>query len=129
MAQRARGRPRGGAKQASLTETVTIRLDPRLRYLTALGARKQRRTVSAFIHWATEQVVADTTITVLDVNSGTKTILPLAELWDSEEGERLARLARTAPVLLTYEEELIWKRQQEGRMYGETEPRGDAADC
>ena len=42
---------RGGSK-LNRTETVTIRLDPKLRYLTELAARKQRRTVSSFIEWA-----------------------------------------------------------------------------
>src|SRR4051795_7355266 len=48
---------RGGGGKLARSETVTIRLDPKLRYLTELAARKQRRTVSSFIEWAIESAL------------------------------------------------------------------------
>ena len=46
---------KGGGGKLARSETVTVRLDPKLRYLAELAARKQRRTVSSFIEWAVEQ--------------------------------------------------------------------------
>jgi hypothetical protein len=34
-----------------------VRLDPKLRYLAELAARKQRRTVSSFIEWTIEEAL------------------------------------------------------------------------
>src|SRR5688572_20503606 len=42
---------KGGAK-LNRSETVTVRLDPKLNYLCELAARAQRRTKSSFIEWA-----------------------------------------------------------------------------
>ena len=44
---------KGGSKLAR-SETVTVRLDPKLRYLAELAARKQRRSLSSYIEWAVE---------------------------------------------------------------------------
>jgi predicted transcriptional regulator len=41
------------------SETVTIRLDPRMKYLAEMAGRAQRRTKSSFIEWAIEQAVAE----------------------------------------------------------------------
>ena len=39
------------------SETVTVRLDPRLNYLAELAGRAQRRTKSSFIEWAVQEAV------------------------------------------------------------------------
>lgn len=41
------------------SETVTVRLDPRLNYLTELAGRAQRRTKSSFIEWAIKEAIRD----------------------------------------------------------------------
>lgn len=54
--------PRQSAKVGSKlnrSETVTIRLDPRLNYLTDLAARCQRRTKSSFIEWVIKETLKD----------------------------------------------------------------------
>ncbi len=43
----------------SRTETVTVRLDPRLNYLCELAGRAQRRTKSGFIEWAVQRAIKD----------------------------------------------------------------------
>ena len=43
----------GGTPKRS--EVVTVRLDPKLKYLAELAARKHRRPLSSFIEWAVEQ--------------------------------------------------------------------------
>lgn len=41
------------------SETVTVRLDPRLNYLAELAGRAQRRTKSSFIEWAVQQAIKE----------------------------------------------------------------------
>jgi len=112
MEKRARGRPSGGGSKLNRTETVTIRLDPKLRYLTELAARRQRRTVSSFIEWAIEHALPAVR---LEEGPPEVTDLDLASviLWDPDEADRLAKLALYYPGLLTYEEEVLWKLIQE----------------
>jgi hypothetical protein len=100
----------GGGKLAR-SETVTVRLDPKLRYLAELAALKQRRTVSSFIEWAIEDTLSreciqesanlnDRDITFSDVAS---------ELWDVDDADRFVKLALNYPDLLTHEEQKRWK--------------------
>lgn len=97
----------GGAKLAR-SETVTVRLDPKLRYLAGLAASKQRRTLSSYIEWAVE----DSLKRVALRGNGDKhvTVADMAEkLWDVDEGERFVRLAFRYPELLNHEDEKLWK--------------------
>src|SRR5215467_4773736 len=104
MEKRARGRPRGGGSKLNRTETVTIRLDPKLRYLTELAARKQRRTVSSFIEWAIEQALSHVEL------DDEKTVAQEAGiLWDTDEAYRVSKLGLRYPALLTYDEQVLWK--------------------
>ena len=113
MEKRARGRPSGGGSKLQRTETVTLRLDPRLRYLTELAARRQRRTVSSFIEWAIEQALSlvmlpgDTSSGHIDLEHAS------ALLWDPDEADRLVKLGLYYPDLLTYDEQVLWKLIQE----------------
>ncbi|MGF6470143.1 hypothetical protein [Paraburkholderia youngii] len=103
------------------SEVVTVRFDPRLRYLVELAARKQRRTVSSFLEWAAEQAINEVTIGTKvfedepgfprteDVSAGDWADL----LWDVDRPDRLAKLGQHFPELLTYDEQIIWKRIQE----------------
>lgn len=96
----------------SRTETVTVRFDPRLRYLAELAARKQRRTLSSFIEWSVEEIINKTIIYEGTGHNGdeTRTFAEEADrLWDVDEVERLARLAILHPELLTYDEQKVWK--------------------
>ena len=97
----------GGGK-LNRTQTVTLRLDPRLRYLTELAARTQRRTTSGFIEWAIEQ-----SLDQVVVRSGDDCNTTLAgeafELWDVDEADRFIKLATRYPYLLSHEEQIAWK--------------------
>ena len=98
---------RGGGGKLSRSETVTVRLDPKLNYLCELAARAQRRTKSSFIEWAIDNALKYVPI---PANTNAETIASQSEaLWDVEEADRLAQLAFVAPVLMTHEEQLVWK--------------------
>ncbi len=107
---------RGGGGKLTRTETVTVRLDPKLRYLAELAARKQRRTLSSYIEWAIEDSLKSV---VLHLASGYNNDESLsvadeaARLWDVDEAERFVRLAINYPDLLTHQDQEIWKLVQD----------------
>ena len=102
-------RRRGGGGRLSRTETVTVRLDPKLRYLAELAARKQRRTVSSFVEWAIEESLKHTYLGD-GADFGSKSIASQsAELWDVDEPDRFAKLALRYPEMLTHDEQVLWK--------------------
>lgn len=101
-------RKTGGGK-LSRSEVITVRLDPKLRYMAELAARMQRRTLSSFIEWAIER-------TLSAINSSpnselnTQTLWEEADnLWDVDEADRLANLALRHPEWLTHDEQILWK--------------------
>lgn len=99
---------KGGGKLVR-TETVTVRLDPKLRYLAELAARKQRRTLSSFIEWAIEQSLES--VSLKDVKNGEPSDLSMIadSLWSVGPPERLLKLALKCPELLNYKEQRMWK--------------------
>ncbi len=108
-----RKRQKGGAR-LQRSETVTVRLDPKLRYLAELGARKQRRTLSSFIEWAIEQSLQQVVVEEgWDQHTKKTYQLSLAhsasDLWDVGEEERFIKLATHYPDLLTHDEQVLWK--------------------
>jgi hypothetical protein len=101
---------KGGGK-LNRTQTVTMRLDPRLRYLTDLAARTQRRTTSGFIEWAIELALSE--IVLKDSEGPGYPPITLTDesnlLWDIDESDRFAKLAIYYPNLLTHDEQVLWK--------------------
>lgn len=100
-------RKKGGGK-LTRSETVTVRLDPRLRYLSELAARSQRRTLSSYIEWTLQQSLDD----VVPKNFSWEEDITLAEraeyLWHVEPADRLVRLAFQHSHLLNFEEANQW---------------------
>jgi hypothetical protein len=102
---------RGGVSKLARTETVTVRLDSKLRYLAELAARVQRRTVSSFIEWAIQASLAQ--VKFSDTKDGTRSVADESEnLWDVDEADRFVKLAFHHPNLMTYEEQVLWKTIQ-----------------
>jgi hypothetical protein len=96
------------------TEVVSIRLDPKLKYLAELCARKQRRTLSSYIEWAIERSLSE--VMIDDDWQGIGLSVAEAEkkyhLWDVDEPDRLVQLATKYPELLTLDEQVLWKTVQ-----------------
>lgn len=114
-------RPDGKRK----SEIVTVRLDPKLKYLAELAARRHRRTLSSYIEWAIEDSLSRVHLTY-DVGHGIASVADRAsDLWDVDEPDRFAKLALSYPDLLDHEEQRIWKLIREcgylwrGRRRGE----------
>jgi hypothetical protein len=105
-------RKKGGGSKLSRSETVTVRLDPKLRYLAELASRKQRRTLSSFIEWAIEDSLSRVNIYEGNGYNGDNNI-SIAEqasfLWDVDDADRFVNLALKYDYLLTHEEQVLWK--------------------
>ena len=98
--------------RAARSETVTVRLDPKLRYLAELAARKQRRTLSSFVEWAIEHALND--VELIDTLGHGVSIGSQAEaLWDVDEADRFADLALRYPDMLNHVEQVVWKTLRE----------------
>ena len=106
-------RKKGGGAKLSRSETVTVRLDPKLRYLADLAARKQRRTLSSFIEWSIEESLDVLSLNREDSTHGEKISHVANRLWSVNEAERFLRLAILYPELLSHEEQLIWQALQD----------------
>jgi hypothetical protein len=95
----------GGGK-LSRSETVTVRLDPKLRYLAELAARRSRRTLSSYVEW----VIAESLNRVeLSPTEDQSLADEASTLWDVDEADRFVKLAFRHPELLTHEEQVRWK--------------------
>lgn len=116
---------KGGGGKLNRSETVTVRLDPKLRYLAELAARRQRRTLSSYIEWAVEESLGSITEGPgEDEGESLKTLAD--ELWDVDEADRLLLLVRNAPAFMTVDEQRIWKVTRESPyfLYGERDQHG-----
>lgn len=94
------------------SKVVGVRLDPKLRYLAEIAARKQRRTISSFIEWAIEDSLGRIELYHGSGYNGDYSVTleqEISRLWDVDEAERFARLAILYPELLTTEEQEHWK--------------------
>jgi hypothetical protein len=104
----------GGAK-LNRSETVTVRLDPKLNYLCELAARSQRRTKSSFIEWAVAEALSSVQLPEvterIDFDEFRSVNLKerASQLWQIDEADRVVALALNAPALLTHEEQIVWK--------------------
>ena len=108
------GRIKRSDGAAKRSEVVTVRLDPKLKYLAELAARKHRRPLSSFIEWAVEESLSK--VVLKESNAGSISVADaerMLNLWDLDEPDRIVRLAINFPDLLTLEEQMIWKLVRE----------------
>lgn len=109
---------KGGGGRLTRSETVTVRLDPKVRYLAELAARKHRRTLSSFIEYAVEQSLEKVVLKeygYFDNIAGQRVYDAVTvsqgayDLWDVDESERFMRLAIHFPDLMSHNEQITWK--------------------
>ena len=102
---------KGAGGNLTRTQVVTVRLDPKLRYLAELAALKQRRTLSSYIDWVVQDSLSRVCLSEGDgYNDQTITVQDEADnLWDVDPPDRFAKLALNYPELLTHDEQIRWK--------------------
>jgi len=98
---------KGGGGELSRSETVTVRLDPKLYYAAKLAARKHRRTLSSFIEWVMEEYLKNYKYSP---DSEVDALTSAASVWDVDEADRFAKQVFGLPDLSTHDEEVLWKR-------------------
>jgi hypothetical protein len=103
----AQGRGGRGGGKLSRSETVTVRLDPKLRYLAELAARLHRRTLSSYIEWSIESSLSNNQLA--GDHNGPSIKDESEYLWDVDDADRFAKLALRYSPLLTHEEQVRWK--------------------
>jgi len=124
--------PKGRGGKLSRSETVTVRLDPKLRYLAELAALKHRRTLSSFIEWAIEDTLSRVKLkegSGYNNDYGVTVADEAPALWDVDDADRFAKLALHYPDLLTHEEQKRWKLIRENSFVwrGQYDSRGEWA--
>ena len=102
------------------SEVFALRLDPKLKYLAEIAARKQRRSLANFVEWAIEEALKGVPLAEADINGNRPTVANMAtQLWALNEPERLRNLATHYPELLSYDEQLVWRVINEHSAYDE----------
>lgn len=112
-------------EKPSKTETLAIRLDPKVKYGLEILARQQRRSITSVVEWALNEALKQE----LRVSYSYKNQLPgstiretydefvLDHIWDSDEVLRLIKLVQYNADLLTYEENQLWNLIQNNALY------------
>lgn len=112
-------RPRKANDQSS-TVSVSLRVDPAIKYAIDIAARIQKRTVTGVVEWSVERALADVKMPIdfMVLDDKFKPEMPAPQsvmdavkdrLWSPDEAIRLVRLAFEYPSLLTFEEALVWE--------------------
>ncbi|MEN1927611.1 hypothetical protein WCE37_01160 [Luteimonas sp. MJ250] len=88
---------------ATRTETLGLRLDPRLKFALELAARDQHRSISGTVEWCVERVLRETEVDI--ALPGAWTFFDLTHrVWDVDPNKMLANICAYAPRLATFEE-------------------------
>lgn len=105
----AENKRRGGGSKLARTETVQVRLDPKLRFAAELAAAKERRTLSSFVEWAVERAVREVSVTKDEKDVPLSAAFIAQEVWDPNEVDCFCTLAMSYPELLTHDEQRKWR--------------------
>jgi uncharacterized protein (DUF1778 family) len=92
------------ARQKTKTDTIGVRVPPKMRYALDLIARKRGASLSSLMVDAAEKLIESEGMTV--IRPGDKASL-LDTLWSESEDGRLLALLRYAPTLLTHPERVM----------------------
>ena len=108
------GGKKDSADKLARDQTLSVRLDQKLRYLAGLAARRQRRSLSSYVEWALDDSLNRIVIWEGEEYSGGPTVqvninAVADQLWDVEPADRFAKLALRYPYMLDYIEQIIWK--------------------
>lgn len=90
---------RVGKGNQEKTASMTVRLDPKLKYGLEILARKQYRNLSSLVEWSLNKALSDPEDGLPDLD----------KIWDVYEADRLVKLALYKPELLNFDEQKIWK--------------------
>ena len=104
----AKNKPNQGARK---TETLTLRLDPKVKMMIELISRIRRQSITGVVEAAIEETAFDLDAPFFDrgeIHNHTLAVI-FSEVWSSDESERFINMCYHFPTLLTYEEQRIWE--------------------
>ncbi len=85
------------------SETLGLRLDPRLKFALELLSREQRRSISGTVEWCVERALRSEHTEAID--SGEWTFEEMTyRIWDVDPLRQMVNLCAIAPKLATFEE-------------------------
>jgi hypothetical protein len=104
----AKNKPSQGARK---TETLTLRLDPKVKLMIELISRIRRQSITGVVEAAIEEIAFD--LDAPFVSGGEPHPMSLSsavsEIWSTDESERFVFLCHYLPSLITYEEQRLWE--------------------
>ena len=92
----------------SPTIPISLRLSPRTYFGLTLLARKRHTTLTAAVELAVTRAIADEVDGLVE-RRGKETVNILDQTWDTDEADRLVKLAMAYPALLRFDEDRLWK--------------------
>ena len=96
-----------GAQNSRKTESVTVRLDPKVRFALELLSRVEHRSVTGVVEAALQARFKNATV---DGDDNGETVQELVEsVYQTDEVERFVKMAERAPQLLDFEERRLWE--------------------
>ncbi|UHC82752.1 hypothetical protein LS633_02645 [Pseudomonas sp. NIBR-H-19] len=88
------------------TETLTLRLDPKMKYAIEVLARSQKRTLAGAIEWAVERSLESQHVRS---SFGEKSLMDVVDhSWNPDDLLRIVALGSYAEQLLNHEESCVW---------------------
>lgn len=104
----AKNKPGQGSRK---TETLTLRLDPKVKIMIELISRIRRQSITGVVEAAIEEVAYDTDAPYFDdgkMNSHALGTI-FSDVWSTDESEWFINMCYRFPTLLTFEEQRIWE--------------------
>ena len=115
---------KGGGGKQNKSETMTVRLDPKLRFSIELASRNDRRTASNIIEIALMQYLSPLTLAPwLKPEESIKLSDLVDQVWDIDNADRLLNLKRIAPWALSPDEERCLK------LFGSDNPNSQGVEA
>lgn len=104
----AKNKPNQGSRK---TETLTLRLDPKVKYTIELMSRIRRQSITSVIEAAVEAEAfdLDTPVIIEGKRETWSLASAVSEFWSTDVVTRFLGLCAFMPELLTYEEQRIWE--------------------
>ncbi|MBV4544684.1 hypothetical protein [Pseudomonas triticicola] len=104
----AKNKPSQGARK---TETLTLRLDPKVKMMIELISRIRRQSITGVVEAAIEGIAFDLDAPYFDDGETHNYSLGVifSEIWSTDESELFINTCFRLPSLLTYEEQRLWE--------------------
>lgn len=104
----AKNKPNQGARK---TETLTLRVDPKVRLVIELISRVRRQSITGVVEAAIEEIAFDLDVPFVDEGAAKNAALGsvFSEIWSTDESELFINMCYRLPSLLTYEEQRLWE--------------------